>query len=121
MPTLTVPRSRPRCAAGAQINVALADPAIAARLKALGTTVMPGTPADFARLIAEETAKWAEAVKRSGRSRIDPKRAAARWLYCRAMSLLNSDNARSNLSLNRNIASRISRNDPDVLALSTCP
>jgi tripartite-type tricarboxylate transporter receptor subunit TctC len=49
-----------------EINAALADPAIAARLKALGTTVMPGTPADFATLIAEETAKWAEVVKRSG-------------------------------------------------------
>ena len=49
-----------------EINAALADPAIAARLKALGTTVLPGTPADFARLIAEETAKWAEVVRRSG-------------------------------------------------------
>jgi tripartite-type tricarboxylate transporter receptor subunit TctC len=49
-----------------EINAALADPAIAARLKALGTTVMPGTPADFARLITEDTAKWAEVVKRSG-------------------------------------------------------
>jgi tripartite-type tricarboxylate transporter receptor subunit TctC len=49
-----------------EINAALADPGIAARLKALGTTVMPGTPADFAKLIAEETAKWAEVVKRAG-------------------------------------------------------
>ncbi len=49
-----------------EINAALADPAIAARLKALGTTVMPGTPADFAKLIAGETAKWAEVVRRSG-------------------------------------------------------
>jgi len=49
-----------------EINAALADPAIVARLKALGTTVMPGTPSDFAKLIAEETAKWADVVRRSG-------------------------------------------------------
>jgi tripartite-type tricarboxylate transporter receptor subunit TctC len=49
-----------------EINAALADHAIKARLKALGATVMPGTPAGFAKLIAEETDKWADVVKRSG-------------------------------------------------------
>ena len=49
-----------------EINGALADATIKARLKALGATVMPGTPADFGKLIAEETEKWAEVVKRSG-------------------------------------------------------
>jgi tripartite-type tricarboxylate transporter receptor subunit TctC len=49
-----------------EINGALADATIKARLKALGATVMPGTPAEFGRLIAEETEKWAEVVKRSG-------------------------------------------------------
>ena len=49
-----------------EINGALADPTIKARLKGLGATVMPGTPAAFGKLIAEETAKWAEVVKRSG-------------------------------------------------------
>ena len=49
-----------------EINAALADPTIKARLKGLGATVMPGTPAEFGTLIAEETRKWAEVVKRSG-------------------------------------------------------
>ena len=38
----------------------------AARLADLGGTVLPGTPADFAKLIAEETQKWAKVVKFSG-------------------------------------------------------
>jgi len=37
-----------------------------AQLADLGGTVLPGTPADFAKLIAEETQKWAEVVKFSG-------------------------------------------------------
>jgi tripartite-type tricarboxylate transporter receptor subunit TctC len=49
-----------------EINAALADAAIKARLAALGATVMPGTPAEFGRLIAAETDKWAEVVRRSG-------------------------------------------------------
>ncbi len=49
-----------------EINGALADAAIKGRLKALGATVMPGTPAEFGELIAEETEKWAAVVKRSG-------------------------------------------------------
>ena len=49
-----------------EINAALANPTIKARLKSLGATVMPGTPAEFAKLIVEETAKWADVVKRSG-------------------------------------------------------
>jgi tripartite-type tricarboxylate transporter receptor subunit TctC len=49
-----------------EINAGLADPRIQARLADLGGTVLPGTPADFAKLIAEETQKWAEVVKFSG-------------------------------------------------------
>jgi tripartite-type tricarboxylate transporter receptor subunit TctC len=37
-----------------EINAALADPKIKARLEDLGATVLPGTPADFGKLIAEE-------------------------------------------------------------------
>ena len=36
----------------------LADPKIKARLADLGGTVLPGSPADFGKLIAEETEKW---------------------------------------------------------------
>jgi len=37
-----------------------------ARLGDLGATVLPGSPADFGKLIAEETEKWARAVKFAG-------------------------------------------------------
>jgi tripartite-type tricarboxylate transporter receptor subunit TctC len=47
----------------AETNRALADPKIKAQLAALGNTVLPGSPADFGRLIAEETDKWAKVIK----------------------------------------------------------
>ena len=50
----------------AGINAAIADPKIKARLIDLGGTVLPGSPADFSRLIAAETEKWAKVVKFSG-------------------------------------------------------
>jgi tripartite-type tricarboxylate transporter receptor subunit TctC len=46
-----------------EINAALADPKIMARLADLGGTVLPGSPADFGKLIADETAKWAKVIK----------------------------------------------------------
>jgi tripartite-type tricarboxylate transporter receptor subunit TctC len=46
-----------------ETNSALADPKIKAQLAAIGNTALPGSPADFARLIAEETEKWAKVVK----------------------------------------------------------
>ncbi len=49
-----------------EINAALADPKIKVRLAELGSTVLPGSPADFGRLVAEETEKWAKVVKFSG-------------------------------------------------------
>ena len=49
-----------------EINASLADPKIKARLADLGGTVLPGTPADFGRLIAEETEKWGKVVKFTG-------------------------------------------------------
>jgi tripartite-type tricarboxylate transporter receptor subunit TctC len=49
-----------------EINAGLADPALAARLADLGSTVMIGSPGDFGRLIADETEKWAKVVKFSG-------------------------------------------------------
>ncbi len=44
------------------INAGLADPALKARLDALGCGVFAGSPADFAKFIADETAKWAKVV-----------------------------------------------------------
>ncbi len=49
-----------------EINAALADPKMVARLADLGLTVLPGSPADFGKLIAEETEKWGKVVKFSG-------------------------------------------------------
>jgi tripartite-type tricarboxylate transporter receptor subunit TctC len=49
-----------------EINVALADPKMKARLADLGGTVLPGSPAEFGKLIADETEKWAKVVKFSG-------------------------------------------------------
>jgi tripartite-type tricarboxylate transporter receptor subunit TctC len=46
-----------------EINAALADPKIKARLADLGGTVVPGSPADFGKLIADETEKWAKVIK----------------------------------------------------------
>ncbi len=49
-----------------EINAGLADPKMKARLADLGGTVLAGSPADFGKLIAEETEKWAKVVKFSG-------------------------------------------------------
>jgi len=50
----------------AEINSGLADPTIKARLADLGGTVLPGSAADFGKLIADETEKWAKVVKFAG-------------------------------------------------------
>jgi tripartite-type tricarboxylate transporter receptor subunit TctC len=47
-------------------NKALSEPDIKARLSALGTTPLPGSSADFAKLVATDTAKWAKVVKAAG-------------------------------------------------------
>ena len=49
-----------------EINAALADPKMKARLADLGGTVLPGTPADFGKLIADETEKWGKVIKFAG-------------------------------------------------------
>jgi len=47
----------------AEINAALADPKLKARLAELGGAALPGSPGDFAKLIAEETEKWGQVVR----------------------------------------------------------
>jgi tripartite-type tricarboxylate transporter receptor subunit TctC len=49
-----------------EINAGLADPKIKARLADLGGITAPGSPADFGKLIADETEKWAKVVKFAG-------------------------------------------------------
>jgi tripartite-type tricarboxylate transporter receptor subunit TctC len=46
-----------------EINAGLADPKLRARLADLGGTVLGGSPADFGKLIADETEKWGKVVK----------------------------------------------------------
>ena len=48
------------------VNAVLADPKLKARLAELGGEPMPMQPAQFGKLIADETEKWAKVVKFSG-------------------------------------------------------
>src|SRR5262249_46168899 len=50
----------------ADINACLADPKLQARIADLGGVAITGTPADFGKLIADETEKWGKVVKFSG-------------------------------------------------------
>jgi tripartite-type tricarboxylate transporter receptor subunit TctC len=49
-----------------EVNAVLANPKTNARLADLGGTVLPGLPADFGKMIAEETEKWAKVIKFAG-------------------------------------------------------
>jgi tripartite-type tricarboxylate transporter receptor subunit TctC len=46
-----------------EINAALADPKMKARLADLGGTVLPLSPSDFGKLIADETEKWGKVIR----------------------------------------------------------
>jgi tripartite-type tricarboxylate transporter receptor subunit TctC len=49
-----------------QINAVIADPKMKARLADLGGTVLSSSPADFGKLIADETDKWGRVIKSAG-------------------------------------------------------
>jgi len=49
-----------------EINAGLADPKIGARLADMGGAVLTGSPANFGKLIAEETEKWAKVIRFAG-------------------------------------------------------
>jgi tripartite-type tricarboxylate transporter receptor subunit TctC len=49
-----------------EINAAIAEPAMKARLAAIGGEPLPGSPDEFGRLIAEETEKWGKVVRAAG-------------------------------------------------------
>ena len=66
---LGVPKGTPRAVIdklNREVNLALADPKIKAKLAELGGTLTPGTPEDFGKTIAEETEKWAKVVNAAG-------------------------------------------------------
>ena len=46
-----------------EANAGLADPKIRARLDDMGGMVLAGSPADFGKLIADETEKWAKVIR----------------------------------------------------------
>ena len=46
-----------------EINAALVSPVTRARLADLGATPLPGSPADFGKLIADETEKWGKVIR----------------------------------------------------------
>jgi tripartite-type tricarboxylate transporter receptor subunit TctC len=46
-----------------EVNAALADPNMKARLADLGGTALAGSPADFGKLIADDTEKWRKVIR----------------------------------------------------------
>jgi tripartite-type tricarboxylate transporter receptor subunit TctC len=46
-----------------ETNAGLADAKLKVRLADLGGTLIPGTPADFGKLIAEDTEKWSKVIR----------------------------------------------------------
>lgn len=49
-----------------EINLVLSEPKIMSRFSELGATVLRGSPGDFGKLIADETAKWAKVIRSAG-------------------------------------------------------
>ena len=49
-----------------EINGGLADPTIKTRLAEMGGTPLPGSPADYGKLIADEIEKWGEVIRAAG-------------------------------------------------------
>ena len=49
-----------------EINAGLSDPTLGRRLAEGGGTVVAGSPADFGKLVADETEKWAKVIKFAG-------------------------------------------------------
>ena len=46
-----------------EINAGLADPALKTKLAELGNDTLPMTPADFGKLLADETEKWGKVIR----------------------------------------------------------
>jgi tripartite-type tricarboxylate transporter receptor subunit TctC len=49
-----------------EVNAILADPATKTRLAELGASLLPGSPADFGKLVADETEKWGKVIRFAG-------------------------------------------------------
>jgi tripartite-type tricarboxylate transporter receptor subunit TctC len=46
-----------------EVNAALADPRMRALFADVGTAVLPGSPADFGKLLADDTEKWGKVIR----------------------------------------------------------
>jgi tripartite-type tricarboxylate transporter receptor subunit TctC len=46
-----------------EINAGLSDPKLKARFTELGLTILPGSPGEFRKLIADDTEKWAKVIR----------------------------------------------------------
>jgi tripartite-type tricarboxylate transporter receptor subunit TctC len=55
-----------------KLNTALADPKVKAQLADLGSPALPGSPANFGKLVANETEKWAKVINGLARGRCWP-------------------------------------------------
>ena len=63
---VTAPKDTPSeivNALNAEINTLLSDGAVIDRFAAMGAATLPGTPAEFGKLIADETDKWGRVVR----------------------------------------------------------
>ena len=66
---MSVPKGTPDEVTGIlnrEINAALADPGMKAKLAELGGIPIASSPADFGRVVSEETEKWAKVIKSGG-------------------------------------------------------
>src|SRR5262249_45490595 len=46
-----------------EVNAVLADPAVKARMAELGSEIFTGSPAEFGKLIAQDTEKWGKVIR----------------------------------------------------------
>jgi tripartite-type tricarboxylate transporter receptor subunit TctC len=46
-----------------EVNAALADPRVKASFADVGAAVLPGSPADFGKLLADDTEKWGKVIR----------------------------------------------------------
>ena len=66
---MAVPKGTPRAVIDKlnhEVNAALADPAMQAKLTEIGGMLISGTPEDFGKIVAAETEKWSKVVKATG-------------------------------------------------------
>ena len=70
-----------------EVQAILADPKTKARFLELGATMLPGTPAEFGKLVADETDKWGKVVTFSGAKVLTQTAPFVRALIARCFAL----------------------------------